>query len=150
MDSPATPMTDRLEVYSTCPGAVDGKSGAFSKFVETAARRTESAGLRGLLIFTDNGSVDPWIVAQHLVERTERVVPLVAVQPNYLHPMTAARMVIAISRLFGRRVDLNLVTGNHAPDLRALGCAIDHDTRYERLLEFGQVVDRSPSAGACR
>jgi alkanesulfonate monooxygenase len=64
----------------------------------------------------------------------------VAVQPLYLHPYMAARMVSAIGALYGRRVDLNLVSGSTRPDLRAFGCHLDHDGRYDRLLAYGRVM----------
>ncbi len=104
------------------------------------ARWTEAAGLRGLLVFTDNSEIDPWAAAQFLVERTRQLVPLVAAQPMYMHPYNAARMVSSIAHLYGRRVDLNLVTGGSRPDFQAVGCELGHDERYHRLVEFARVV----------
>ena len=129
-----------LSVYATCPRAVVRGADAFGASLTQAARWTEEAGLRGLLVFSDNGSVDPWVVAQHLLERTTSIVPLIAVQPEYTHPFTAARTVAALSRLHQRPVDLNLVTGSYGRDLVALGCGLDHDERYERLLAFGRIL----------
>lgn len=130
-----------LTVYATSPGVVGVRRNVpFGRKVADAARWSDAAGLRGLLIFTDNLSADPWMVAQYMVERTEAMVPLVALQPNYQHPVAAARLVAAIGRLFGREVDINLVTGSHTADLRALGNSLDHDARYERLLAFGQIM----------
>jgi alkanesulfonate monooxygenase len=56
-----------------------------------------------LLIFTDNDSMDPWAAAQFLLEHTATLVPLVAVQPLYMHPFTAARKVTTLSSMYGRR-----------------------------------------------
>jgi alkanesulfonate monooxygenase len=92
------------------------------------------------VVFTDNDSVDPWAAAQFMVERTSNVVPLVAVQPAYMHPYTAARMVSTIGVLHGRRIDLNFVTGGYRPHLRAVGSFIGHDERYDRLVEYGRAV----------
>lgn len=134
-------MGEPLVVYSTSPGVVGGRrSVSFSQKTADVARWADAAGVRGLLIFTDNFSADPWMVAQYMVERTENIVPLVAVQPNYQHPVTAARLMVGIGRLFGRGVDINLVTGSHTADLRALGNSLDHDARYDRLLAFGQIL----------
>lgn len=113
----------------------------FTRSMGNAVRWAENVGVDGMLIFTDNDSIDPWVAAQFLIERTASLVPLVAVQPLYMHPYTAARMVSTISSLYGRRVDLNLVTGGYRPHLRALGCDLDHDARYARLIEYGQVLD---------
>jgi alkanesulfonate monooxygenase len=141
MDLFGTAAIDPLEVYSTSPGVVGvRRSVPFGAKVTDAARWADAAGLRGLLIFTDNFSADPWLVAQYMIERTEAMIPLVALQPNYQHPVTAARLTATIGRLYGRRVDINLVTGSHTADLRALGNSIDHDARYDRLLAFGQIM----------
>ncbi|WP_435821193.1 LLM class flavin-dependent oxidoreductase [Micromonospora lupini] len=106
------------------------------------ARWTDASGWRGLLVFTDNNAVDPWAVAQFMIERTERMVPLVAAQPPYLHPYTAARTISSIGFMYGRQVDLNLVTGGNRHHLRAVGCRLDHDERYERLIEYATIIRR--------
>lgn len=127
-----------LEIYSTFPLVRGRTPDDFCRPIATVARQTEAAGLRGLLIFTDNESPDPWLAAQYLLERTAGLVPLVAVQPLYMHPYTAARMVTTLGAMYGRRVDLNLVAGGYVPHLQALGCASGHDERYDRLLEYGE------------
>jgi alkanesulfonate monooxygenase len=132
-----------LEIYSTYPPTAITKS---IKDVKDVARWSEAAGLRGLLVFTDNESIDPWAAAQFVLERTTSLVPLVAAQPAYMHPYTAARMVSTIGLLYGRRVDLNLVTGSFRPHLRAVGCFLEHDERYERLVEYGQIISKLLSA----
>lgn len=103
-----------------------------------AARWADRAGLDGMLIGTGNGVMEPWSVAQYVVERTECLAPLVTVQPLYMHPYMTARMVSAIASMLGRRVDLALVAGG--PDLRALGCTLGDDERHERLLAYGRIV----------
>ncbi|MET9919988.1 LLM class flavin-dependent oxidoreductase [Streptomyces sp. NPDC006435] len=128
-----------LDVYATAPPPVNGQA-ANGAPLACAARWAEAADLSGLLIFTDNSAVDPWLAAQYLLERSERLVPLVAVQPVYMHPFTAARMVCTLSALYGRRIDLNLVAGGYTPDQRALGALLPHDERYERLVEYGRVM----------
>jgi alkanesulfonate monooxygenase len=130
---------DQFPVYSTAPRDPRRSADQFGGLTEVA-RWSEAAGLRGMLIFTDNNSVDPWVIAQYAIERTERLVPLVAVNPEYQDPVSAARMVLALARLRDRGVDLNLVTGSYRPDLRALGCTLDHDRRYDRLVAFGEVM----------
>jgi alkanesulfonate monooxygenase len=131
-----------ITVYSTCPSSNDRTSADFRRHMIDVAVWTESAGCRGLLVYTDNRLVDPWAAAQLMIERTERLVPLVAVQPIYMHPFAAARMIATIAFLYGRQVDLNLVTGGYAGHLRALDSTIDHDARYDRLVEYGQLLHR--------
>ncbi|GAA1602372.1 LLM class flavin-dependent oxidoreductase [Actinoplanes couchii] len=104
------------------------------------ARWTEEAGFKGILTHTDNASLDPWAAAQLIIENTETLVPIVAVNPIYMHPLSTARMINTIAFLYGRRVDLNLVSGGFARHLRAAGCTLDHDQRYDRLAEYAEAL----------
>ncbi|MFE5729544.1 LLM class flavin-dependent oxidoreductase [Streptomyces sp. NPDC056528] len=114
----------------------------FNRKISDIARWTDSLGFRGLLIFTDHDVVDQWAAAQMLIQRSERLVPLVAAQPPYMHPYTVARMVTSLAYLYGRQVDLNLVTGGNRYRLRSIGARLDHDERYDQLVEYGHVIRR--------
>ncbi|MEV0232187.1 LLM class flavin-dependent oxidoreductase [Nonomuraea sp. NPDC050786] len=129
-----------LELYATSPRADDPSPAHYRKRVLEVAEWAEASACRGLLIFTDHYAGDPWALGQFLLERSERLVPLVAAQPVYMHPFTAARLVSTMSSLYGRPVDLNLVTGGNPNEVRALGSTIDHDERYEQLIEYGKIV----------
>jgi alkanesulfonate monooxygenase len=129
-----------LQLYGTAPPS-DGRTPAqFRERVLEVAQWTDASSFRGLLIFTDHYSVDQWAAAQFMIERTERVVPLVAAQPAYMHPYTAARMVSSLSFMYGRPVDLNLVVGSNPHHLSAVGSRLDHDQRYDQLAEFGNIM----------
>ena len=127
-------------IFSTCPQSRDVEPGTYKALVAEVSRWSEAAGCEGLLIYTDHGIVDPWLVAQLVVEATERLCPLVAVQPVYMHPYTVAKMVTSIASLHGRRVYLNLVAGGFRNDLTALGDAVEHDDRYSRLVEYTRII----------
>ncbi len=137
---PADDRPRRITLYSTCPSSNDRTAEQFRRQVRDVSRWSESHGCRGLLIYTDNTLVDPWSTAQFIIDGTEHLVPMVAVQPLYLHPFSVARMIGTIGHLYGRGVDLNLVTGGFAAHLRALGDGLDHDERYDRLVEYGGLV----------
>lgn len=122
-----------MRLYSVAPGGA-------GPALADAARRADRAGLDGMLIDADNGGLEPWSVAQYVIERTERLAPLVTVQPWHMHPYMTARLVSAIASMLGRRVDLNLVTGDASPDARALGCGLRHDESCERLRDYGRIV----------
>jgi alkanesulfonate monooxygenase len=81
-----------------------------------------------VLIFTGNSSADPWVNAQLVIEQTEKLVPLVAVQPAHMHPHTGAKVISSLAFVYGRQVDLNLVTGGNRNHLRAVGSHLDHGT----------------------
>lgn len=128
-----------LDVYATCP-PYSGDASDYLARVTEVARWSEEAGCRGILIYADNAAVDPWLVAQSVVAATQRLWPLVAVQPVYMHPYTVAKMVSSIALLHGRRVALNMVSGGFKNDLAALGDDVSHDDRYARLVEYTSIV----------
>ena len=136
-----------LTVYTTAPSSEGFSGGEFRRLAVNVARWTEAAGHRGLLVYTDNTLVDPWQVAQLVIEHTESVVPLVAVQPLFRHPFDVARAVSSLGFQYGRQVDLNLVTGGFARHMRELGDTLDHDRRYLRLVEYGRVVEKLLAGG---
>jgi alkanesulfonate monooxygenase len=132
----------RIDVFSTCPQSREGLGPDYMRRVAEVARWSEGSGCEGILIYTDNGLVDPWLVAQTVVQSTERLSPLVALQAAYMHPFTAANMVATLGHLYGRRLWLNLVAGGFRNDLLALGDPTPHDERYERTCEYAQLVTR--------
>src|SRR5205085_1386998 len=77
---------------------------------------------------------------QLVVQATERLSPLVAVQPIYMHPYSVAKMVSTIAHLHGRRTYLNVVAGGFRNDLIALGDETRHDERYDRVVEYVRIV----------
>jgi alkanesulfonate monooxygenase len=133
-------MSAGLELFSTCPQSKDPHEGPYAERVAEIARWSERAGYRGMLVYTDNGLVDPWVVAQLALRATERLCPLVAVQPVYMHPYAVAKIVASIGHVYGRRVYLNMVAGGFRNDLISLGDETSHDERYARLTEYTQIV----------
>jgi alkanesulfonate monooxygenase len=132
---------DGLDVFSTCPQSRDGQPGYAQRAVE-AAQWSEAAGCQGILIYADNGIVDPWLVAHAIVLATQRIGPLVAVQPVYMHPYSAAKMVASLAHLYGRRLFINMLAGGFRNDLIALADNTPHDERYTRTLEYALVMKR--------
>ena len=129
-----------LTLYTTAPASFEREPDEYRRVLLDAARWTERTGCRGLLVYSDNSLADPWATAQYLLANTERVVPMVAVQPAYMSPYTAARMISTLALLYGRGLDINLVTGGFGAHLRALDCRLDHDERYARLVEYASVM----------
>lgn len=136
-------------LFATCPPSSGGAGGPdYLRRVAEAARWSEENGCEGILVYTDNGLVDPWLVSQAILRHTERLRPLVAVQPAYMHPYTAAKMVASLGHLYGRGVHLNMVAGGFRNDLDALGDPTAHDRRYARLVEYTTIVQRLLAGGA--
>ncbi len=130
----------QVRIYSTTPQSKDVDAAEYADRVADVARWSEEAGCHGILVYTDNSIVDPWLVAQRVIEATERLRPLVAVQPVYMHPYSVAKMVTSLAYLHGRAVDLNMLAGGFKNDLLALGDETEHDDRYERTTEYTQIV----------
>ncbi len=99
------------------------------------------------MIYSDNSLLDPWLVAQVIIENTTTLCPLVAVQPIYMHPYTVAKMAASFGHLYGRRIYLNMIAGGFKNDLIALDDATPHDERYDRLREYTAII-RDLLAGA--
>ena len=129
-----------LRVYSTCPQSKDVGVAEYASRVADVARWSEEAGCHGILVYTDNGIVDPWLTAQKVIEATEALRPLVAVQPVYMSPYSVAKMVTSLAYLHGRAVDLNMLAGGFRNDLLALGDETPHDDRYNRTVEYSRIV----------
>jgi alkanesulfonate monooxygenase len=141
-DGKLTAAAGVLELFSTCPQSKDLPADEYRRRVADVAAWSDRAGYRGILVYTDNQLVDPWLVAQLVIESTEQLCPLVAVQPVYMHPYTAAKMVSSFAHIYGRRIFLNLVAGGFRNDLLALGDQTEHADRYERVVEYTLIVKR--------
>ncbi len=136
------PMSSDISIFSTCPQSRDLPPDVYASQVADVARWSEAAGCEGMLVYTDNGIADPWLVAQLVLQSTERLAPLVAVQAAYMHPYSVAKMVSTLAYLHGRRLNLNMVAGGFRNDLMALNDHTPHDERYERTVEYTQIITR--------
>ena len=129
-----------ISVYATCPPMENHTPVSYRERLIDIARWAEAVGFKGILTHTDNTTLDPWAAAQLIIEHTDALVPMVAVNPVYMHPLSAVRMINTIGYLYGRRVDLNMVSGGYARHLREAGCTLDHDQRFARLAEYGEAM----------
>jgi alkanesulfonate monooxygenase len=129
-----------IELFSTCPPSNGAGRGQYRRQIAEAAGWSEKIGCRGMLVYSDNSQVDPWLVSHLIVQETESLCPLVAVQPIYMHPYTVAKAVASIGCLYGRRVYLNMVAGGFKNDLVALNDETPHESRYARLIEYTRII----------
>jgi alkanesulfonate monooxygenase len=148
VESPSRTFRDiGLQVFTTCQQSSASSPEVYADAVADTARWSDEVGCEGILIYTDNGLVDPWLVAQLVIENTEKLCPLVAVQPAYMHPYAAAKMVASLAYLHQRRIWLNMVAGGFLLDLKALADETPHDDRYDRLVEYCLIVKSLLSGG---
>jgi alkanesulfonate monooxygenase len=129
----------KLRVFPAIPRDPDP-----AKYVDELmriARFGERNGFAGILLFAGNDTlVEPWSIAQHILAHTAESSPLIAVNPIYMHPFTAAKFVSSFALLYGRKIYLNMITGTAASDLHGLGEQLSHQDRYTRLGEFIHIV----------
>ena len=130
-----------VSVFSTAPQSSNFEAERYLARLRQVARWSEEAGCRGILVYTDNSLIDPWLAAQIVIQSTKRLCPLVAVQPVYMHPYSVAKMVASLAYLHCRRIYLNLVAGGFRTDLLALCDETSHDDRYERLKEYTTIIN---------
>jgi len=129
-----------IEIFATCPQSSQVAKEIYFKNVIDVARWSERYGCRGILVYTDNSLVDPWLVSQLIIENTESLCPLVAIQSIYMHPYTAAKMVASYGYIYNRRIYLNMVAGGFKNDLVALNDPTPHDKRYDRTIEYTLIM----------
>jgi alkanesulfonate monooxygenase len=131
-----------IRLFSTCPPSVQYQSGGdYMRKVKEVAEWCDDAGIEGILVYTDNSLVYPWQVSQVILSSTSSLAPLVALQPVYMHPYAAAKMVATVSYLYNRRIYLNMVAGGFVNDLIALGDCTEHDDRYDRIVEYASIMN---------
>ena len=130
----------QIEVFSTSPQSKDFLRESYVQQVINVAHWSEEVGCTAILVYTDNSLVDPWLVSQIIAQNTEKLSPLIAIQPVYMHPYTVAKMVASFGHLYQRRVYLNMVAGGFKNDLLALNDTTPHDDRYIRLVEYTTII----------
>ena len=129
-----------LRIFTTCPPSALAYAGTSLRRLAQIATWSEGAGCEGILVFTDNRQLDPWLVSQAIIDSTKRLAPLVAIQPAYMHPYSVAKLITTMAFLYGRRVHLNMVAGGFKNDLEALDDRTPHDDRYIRLIEYTTII----------
>jgi alkanesulfonate monooxygenase len=129
-----------VTLYSTCRSSFYYHEQSRLSTLLEIARWADDAGYRGALLYTDYAALDAWMAAQATIVNTTSFVPLVAVQPKDMTPFALARAVSSLAQLYGRRVDLNFVSGGFGRDLAVQGDDVPHDARYDRLIEYVTVI----------
>ncbi len=115
-ESPRRGPSTGVKLFSACPPLSESNRSYYGRQVAEVAQWSEEAGFQGTLVYTDNSMLDPWLVAQIVIENTRTLCPLVAVQPAYMHPYAVAKMVTSLGAMYGRGVALNRVAGGFKND----------------------------------
>jgi alkanesulfonate monooxygenase len=135
-DGSDPPAPRRIELFTTCPPSSDVDQDTYLRTVGEVAGWSEEAGFDGILVYSDNRLLDPWILSHIILQATSTLMPLVAVQPLYVHPFAAAKSISTLAYLYRRRICVNMVAGGFRNDLIALNDETPHDERYDRVVEY--------------
>ncbi len=140
LERPLDAAASEIQIFSTCPQSTQVPKEKYFNHVIDVAQWSEKYGCKGILVYTDNSLCDPWLVSQVILQNTKTLAPLVAVQPIYMHPYTAAKMVSTYAHLYNRQIFLNMLAGGFKNDLEALNDLTPHDKRYDRTSEYVEVL----------
>ena len=131
-----------LKIFTTCPQATADKPRACVRRIENVARWSEEAGCEGILVSADNRQLDPWLVSRAIIGATDKLCPVISVQPTYAHPYTVAKTIASLGFMYGRRTYLNMVADGFLTDMQALNDATPHEQRYARLVEYARIIQQ--------
>ena len=109
-------------------------------YLTSVARAAEQAGFHSVLTPVGLGCPDPWVLCSAIAARTDRLGFIVAVRPSLASPTLLAQQADTFTRIHGRRLILNIVTGGDPVEQAAYGDRTDHDGRYEVTSEALQVL----------
>lgn len=108
--------------------------------VATASQAAEQAGFDSALIGYGSNRAEGFMTATQLLGATSRMRALLAHRPGMMSPALAARMASTLDIFSGGRLSLNIVTGGSPLDQHREGDYTDHDERYERSIEYVDVM----------
>src|SRR6266404_9251326 len=78
---PVVELTRRpVELFSTCPASSTVDRELYVQNIIDAARWSEEAGCKGILVYSDNSLLDAWLVSHIIIQNTKTLCPLIAVQ----------------------------------------------------------------------
>ena len=137
-----------IEVFTTCPPSAGMAPKQYLERLTEISRWSDEAGCKGILVFSDNSNLDPWLLSHIIIQHTKALCPLIAVQPVYMHPYWVAKQITTIGHVYGRQSYLNMVAGGFKNDLEALNDNTPHDLRYARLIEYTTIIMRLLSTPA--
>jgi alkanesulfonate monooxygenase len=106
------------------------------------AQAAERAGYDSILSITTQNNYEPFVATSFLAAHTSKIKFITAVRPGFTHPCWVARQTATFQEISNNRLYLNIVTGSHEGELRALGETLNKQERYARTGEFFEVLKR--------
>lgn len=119
-----------------CPSYRTKNTESEIEHIIESAKTAEKYGFSSILTPADSNCLDPWSVSTYILQNCKTIKPIVAVRTGYIEPVYASRMVSTIIKIYGPRLDLNIVTGSAKKELIKEGNYLTHKDRYKRTDEF--------------
>lgn len=132
------PGTDNTKRVGLSGGGEDGFS--YIDYVAEIAKAAEISGFHGGLIPSFPMTDEPWAISSILARETKTFRFMIAFQPGFLNPVTAARMTASLQRATNGRALFNIITGGGGPSQLWWGDVAGHDDRYTRTTEFLDIL----------
>lgn len=129
-----------INLYSEISCLIDGTAENSYESIEIRAKLSEKYNFKGALIYYFHFALDPWVVATKVLQSTEQLIPLVAVQPYSIPPVTLAKTISSIAALYGRKISLNLITGANDNELLSVKELTNPEQKYDRLKEYAEIL----------
>lgn len=112
----------------------------YASLLKEHAIHSKECGFAHTLVTVGDKRIDPWIISQAGLSGFDSFNPIVAVNPLYVHPVEVAKKVVALQKLYGKTVSLNLVTGSFFNEMKSLGDNLSLEERSQRLKDFHLVL----------
>jgi alkanesulfonate monooxygenase len=104
-------------------------------------RKTEKAGLQGLLTDFGASKPDPIVLATALGLATTKIEFIIAYRSGLIGPTSFVQQLNTLSALINGRLSLNIVAG-HSPEEQAYyGDLLPREQRYTRTAEFLEICN---------
>jgi alkanesulfonate monooxygenase len=117
-----------------------GDTFTYIDYLSQIARGAEINGFSGVLMVNSPQGEEPWTTCALLARETKTLRFVAAFHPFHMTPWNAVHMAATYQRATGNRLIWNIINGGSDATQRGLGDTLDHDARYERAIEWMDVV----------
>jgi alkanesulfonate monooxygenase len=112
-------------------------------YVAELARAHEASGFDRVLIAQMSSMPDGFVVADQVLNATDRLKVLLAHRPGFLAPTLAARAFATLDAFHPGRVAMHVITGGDDADQQRDGDYLTKEERYRRTDDFLTVVRKT-------
>ncbi|MDN4080992.1 LLM class flavin-dependent oxidoreductase [Paenibacillus polymyxa] len=133
-------MKYQFEVFCNVSNINYSQSSQYINQVQQIITTAEKYNYDGSLFHFNHLMVDPFILASNILQHTNNFVPIIAALPSYNSPVATVKKVQSLTYIYGKKVNLNMITGAAKHELEQISDLLEHPSRYQRLQEYIEVV----------